>query len=68
MSTVPLEFTLDFSSSVNMLHSSKIHKIAKQVQPGQTEFMMHTMSKPNVTNFKRGVKCTQREVLRSAAT
>lgn len=25
--------------------------------------MMHTMSKPNVTNFKRGVKVTWREVV-----
>lgn len=47
-----------------MLHSSKTNRVSKQVQAGQTEFMMHTMSKPNVTNFKRGVKCIQREIIR----
>ena len=57
-----LEFTLDFSSSVNMLYSSKKHKITKIIQGGHTEFMMHTMSKPSVTNYKRGLKCTFREV------
>ena len=52
------EFTLDFSSSINMLCSSKKNKITKIIGGGQTEFMMHTMSKPSVTNYKRGVKCT----------
>lgn len=29
LTSMPLEFTLDFSSSVNMLYSSKTYKIAK---------------------------------------
>ena len=57
----------DMDQSRNeIIYASKTHKIAKQVQPGQIEFMMHTMSKRNVTNFKRGVKCVQREVIRQA--
>ena len=50
-----------------MLCSSKKQKITKIIGSGQTEFMMHTMSKPSVTNYKRGVKCTYAEVMISSA-
>ena len=54
----PLEITLDFGSSHNMLLSSKGKSMSKLVLPNQIEFMMHTMAKPNVTDFKRSVKCS----------
>ena len=54
----PLDITLDFGSSHNMLLSSKGKSMTKTVLPNQIEFMMHTMAKPNVTDFKRSVKCS----------
>jgi len=54
----PLDITLDFGSSQNMLLSSKGKSITKTVLPNQVEFMMHTMAKPSVSDFKRSVKCS----------
>jgi hypothetical protein len=63
LSTKPLNITLDFSKSENMLNSSRESKIKKLVMPGQVEFMMHTMAKPNCTKFSRSVNCQINEVI-----
>lgn len=64
MTNKPLDISLDFSKSENMLFSSRDSKIKKMVLPNQVEFMMHTMSKPSSSKFKRHVKCDVKEVLR----
>jgi hypothetical protein len=57
-----MEITLDCSSSQHMLFSSKTNKITKRIEPGHTEFMMHSMAVPNVAKFVRSAKCIVREI------
>jgi hypothetical protein len=64
LSSKPLDITLDFSKSENMLYSSSQSKIKKAVMPGQVEFMMHTMAKPSSAKFSRSVNCQVSEIRR----
>jgi hypothetical protein len=61
LSNKPLDILLDFSKSENMLYSSLENRIKKMVMPGQIEFMMHTMAKPNSAKFSRSVNCQVNE-------
>jgi len=56
-----VDIKLDFTKSQNMLFSSKENATTKTIEPNQTEFMMHTMARPQAPEFKRHVKCTVRE-------
>ncbi len=57
-----MDITLDCSSSQHMLFSSKTNKITKRIDPGQTEFMMHSLAIPNAAKFVRSAKCIVKEV------
>ena len=53
-----IEVTLDCNSSSSMVFSSKAPVVKKRVEPGQTEFLMHSMAIPKVDNYVRTAKCT----------
>lgn len=56
--TQAIEATLDCSNSTSMIFSSKTPTVKKRVEPGQMEFMMHSMAVPKVDNYVRTAKCT----------
>ena len=58
----PIELTLDFSKSLNMVYSCPTPKLSKRIEPQKTEFMMHTRAVPNALGFSRSVKITLREL------
>lgn len=58
----PIELTLDFSKSHNMLYSSRDPKLVKKIESQCTEFMMHTRAMPNALDFARSVRITLKEL------
>ena len=62
LQSYPIELTLDFSKSHNMMHSSRDAKITKRIEPQRTEFIMHTRAMPNALDFSRSVRITLREI------
>lgn len=58
----PIEISLDFSKSQNMLYSSRDPKMVKRIQAQCTEFMMHTRAMPTALDFSRSVKITLKEL------
>ena len=53
---------LDCSKSENMLFSSASKVIEKEIEPGTTVFMMHSMVVPSSGQFKRSAECKVLEV------
>ena len=58
----PIELTIDFTKSVNMVYSSRDPRITKKINPQCTDFMMHTRADPNTLDFVRSVRVTLREL------
>ena len=59
---LPIEISLDFSKSRNMMYSSRDPKMVKRIEAQCTEFIMHTRAIPTALDFSRSVKITLKEI------
>ena len=53
-----LKVRLDCSKSENLLFSTASSIIDKTIEPGETEFYMHSISIPSENKFLRSTECT----------
>jgi len=62
LSSKAFEFTLDTTSSRNMVYSEPNGKITKIIEPGALEFMMHAEAAPGAEEFARGAQCIFKDI------
>jgi hypothetical protein len=58
----PCEFTLDLSSSRNLLFSEPHGKATRVISPGSTDFMMHAEAMPSAEEIARVAKVSFKEI------
>lgn len=52
-----IKVRLDCSKSENMLFSTPTSVLEKTIEPGETEFFMHTIAVPSQGKFVRSAEC-----------
>jgi len=62
LSGMELEFTLDCTTSKNMVFSDPAGQVTKLIEPGELAFMMHSEAAPGCEEFARGVECSFKQL------
>jgi len=54
LTSEPMKYLVDCSTSTNMIYSEKDGKVEKVVKPGEIKFFLHSESSPGAESFTRG--------------
>lgn len=60
--SMPIEVTLDCTSSTNMAYSDPKGRVTKVVHPGELEFLMYAEALSGYDEFARGAQVSWKEV------